>query len=156
MSSPFYDVATIGGAAKKKKHVKKSTKGTTLHWTASGYKRMKTVGTKREVYNGKAHHTAGKLTKSDLMKSKKGKIVSKKQHAAGVKAGKRIGFRKGGYFGRIGDIHKIGLGAFRAGGRATKATKAAPVYEEDYARYGGAAPMDPRYGGAEDYSSFYY
>ncbi len=110
MSSPFYDVATIGGAAKKHKKAKKAIKGTTLHWTASGYKRMKTVGTKREVYNGKAHHTAGQLTKSDLMKSKKGKIVSKKQHAAGLKAAKNnAAFRKGGYFGRIGDIHKIGF-----------------------------------------------
>lgn len=47
-------------------------------------KNVKAVGTKREVYEGHAHHTAGGLTKGDLMQTKANKIVSKKQHALGV------------------------------------------------------------------------
>ncbi len=37
-----------------------------------------TVGTKAQVYHGTAKHTSGGLTKKDLMKTKKGRIVSKK------------------------------------------------------------------------------
>jgi hypothetical protein len=44
---------------------------------------MKTVGSKEEVFTGHAKHTPGGLTKVKLMKNKKGKVVSKKKHAAG-------------------------------------------------------------------------
>jgi hypothetical protein len=47
---------------------------------------MPSEGTKREVFNGTAAHTSGGLTKSDLIKNKRGKIVSKKQHQNGMKA----------------------------------------------------------------------
>ena len=46
---------------------------------------MPRVGSKNEVWAGSAHHTSGGLTKGDLMKSANGKVVSKKQHAAGVR-----------------------------------------------------------------------
>ena len=39
-------------------------------------------GSKQEVWNGTAHKTAGGLTKADLVLSKKGKPVSKKQSEA--------------------------------------------------------------------------
>ena len=39
-------------------------------------------GTKQEVWTGAAHKTAGGLTKADLVLSKKGKPVSKKQSMA--------------------------------------------------------------------------
>ena len=39
-------------------------------------------GSKQEVYNGTAHRTAGGLTKADLVLSKRGKPVSKKQSEA--------------------------------------------------------------------------
>jgi hypothetical protein len=42
-------------------------------------------GTKEEVYNGTADKTAGGLTKADLMISKSGKVVSKKQSEAAQK-----------------------------------------------------------------------
>jgi hypothetical protein len=48
------------------------------------------VGTKAQVYHGTAKHTSGGLTKKDLMKTKKGRIVSRKKHAAGKKALKRL------------------------------------------------------------------
>ena len=39
-------------------------------------------GSKQEVWNGTAHKTAGGLTKADLVLSKGGKPVSKKQSEA--------------------------------------------------------------------------
>lgn len=46
---------------------------------------VKSVGTKKEVYNGIALKTKGGLKKQDLMVNKRGKVVSKKQHAHGKK-----------------------------------------------------------------------
>jgi hypothetical protein len=59
-----------------------------------------TVGSKAQVYHGTAKHTSGGLTKKDLMKTKAGRIVSKKQHAAGKKALTRL--RKAGYVAKKG------------------------------------------------------
>ena len=39
-------------------------------------------GSKQEVWTGRAHKTAGGLTKADLVLSKKGKPVSKRQSEA--------------------------------------------------------------------------
>jgi hypothetical protein len=61
---------------------------------------MKTVGTKAMVYHGTAKHTSGGLKKKDLMKTKKGRIVSRKKHAAGKKALSRL--RKAGYKAKKG------------------------------------------------------
>ena len=46
----------------------------------------KIVGSKKEVWNGSAKPTAGKLTKADLMQNKSGKIISKKKYLQGQKA----------------------------------------------------------------------
>jgi hypothetical protein len=57
---------------------------------------MVTVGTKAMVFHGTAKHTSGGLTKKDLMKTKKGRIVSKKKHAAGkraIKTLRKLGFK---------------------------------------------------------------
>jgi hypothetical protein len=54
---------------------------------------MKTVGSKAEVYHETARHTSGYLYKKDLMKHK-GRIISRKKHAAGKKAIKHL-FAKG-------------------------------------------------------------
>jgi uncharacterized protein YjbJ (UPF0337 family) len=43
----------------------------------------KTIGTKKEVFFGKAKHTSGKLKKNDLMQNKSGKIISKKKYLQG-------------------------------------------------------------------------
>ena len=48
-----------------------------------------TVGSKAQVWHGTAHHTSGGLTKKDLMKHK-GRIVSKRKHALGKKAFKKL------------------------------------------------------------------
>ena len=45
----------------------------------------KRIGTKDEVWAGTAQQTAGKLTREDLMLNAKNKVVSKRQHANGLK-----------------------------------------------------------------------
>ena len=49
-----------------------------------------TKGTKEQVWRGIARHTAGGLKRADLMLNKAGKVVSRKQHAAGKKLAKFI------------------------------------------------------------------
>jgi hypothetical protein len=78
----------------KKHHTKKH------HSHKAGH--MPAVGTKAQVYHGTAKHTSGGLTKKDLMKTKKGRIVSRKKHAAGQKAIKML--RKMGYVAKKGQF----------------------------------------------------
>jgi hypothetical protein len=61
---------------------------------------MITTGSKSQVWHGTAKHTSGGLTKKDLMKTKKGRIVSKRKHAAGLKALKQL--KKSGYVAKKG------------------------------------------------------
>ena len=60
----------------------------------------KSVGTKAQVYHGTAKHTSGGLTKKDLMKTKRGRIVSRKKHSLGKKALKNL--RKAGFVAKKG------------------------------------------------------
>jgi hypothetical protein len=62
----------------------------------SGGAKIPAVGSKAEVWHGSAKHTSGGLTKGDLMKTRKGRIVSKKKHALGKKAVKvlqKLGYK---------------------------------------------------------------
>ncbi len=52
--------------------------------------KIKAVGSKAEVFHNSARHTSGGLKKSDLMMTKRGRIVSRRQHKAGLKAVKRL------------------------------------------------------------------
>ena len=61
--------------------------------------KIKAVGSKAEVYHGTAKHTSGGLKKNDLMKHK-GRIISRKKHAAGKKAIKHL--RALGYIAKKG------------------------------------------------------
>jgi hypothetical protein len=61
--------------------------------------KIKAVGSRAEVYHQTAKHTSGGLKKSDLMMHK-GRIVSRKAHAAGKKAIKRL--RALGYVAKKG------------------------------------------------------
>jgi hypothetical protein len=62
--------------------------------------KIKTVGSKAEVFHGTAAHTVSYLYKKDLMKTKAGRIVSRKKHAAGLKAIKHL--KKLGYVAKKG------------------------------------------------------
>jgi hypothetical protein len=66
----------------------------------NGAGNMLTVGSKAQVFHENAKHTAGGLTRKDLMLNKHGRIVSKKQHAAGKKALTRL--RKAGFVAKKG------------------------------------------------------
>ena len=61
---------------------------------------MMAVGSKSQVWHGTAKHTSGGLTKKDLMKTKKGRIVSRRKHAAGLKALSKL--KKAGYVAKKG------------------------------------------------------
>ena len=78
--------------------------------------KIKAVGSKLEVWKGKAKHTSGGLIKKNLMKNKRGKVISIKKHAAGLKAMKRL--KKLGYTTKKGQF-----GVFRHGKKVTKKSK---------------------------------
>ena len=59
-----------------------------------------TFGSKAQVWHGTAKKTSGGLSKSDLMKNKHGRIVSRRKHASGKKSIKRL--RKLGYIAKKG------------------------------------------------------
>jgi len=59
------------------------------------------VGSRVQVMHGTADHTAGGLKKGDLMMHK-GRIVSRKAHAAGKKAIRRL--RAAGYIAKKGQF----------------------------------------------------
>jgi hypothetical protein len=61
--------------------------------------KIKAVGSKAEVFHGTARHTSGNLYKKDLMKHR-GRIISRKKHAAGKKAIKHL--RSLGYIAKKG------------------------------------------------------
>ena len=67
-----------------------------------GGAKMPAVGSKAAVWHGSAKHTSGGLTRKDLMKTKRGRIVSRKKHAAGQKAIKKL--RKLGYVAKKGQF----------------------------------------------------
>lgn len=52
-------------------------------------KKILTIGSKAQVFHGTAKHTSGGLKKNDLM-YRKGRIISRKKHAAGKKAIKHL------------------------------------------------------------------
>jgi hypothetical protein len=65
----------------------------------NGGRRSSVIGSRVQVMHGTAHHTSGGLVKSDLMMHK-GRIVSRKAHAAGKKAIRRL--RAAGYIAKKG------------------------------------------------------
>jgi hypothetical protein len=73
-----------------------------------------TVGSKAAVYHGTAKHTSGGLKKKDLMKTKNGRIVSRRKHAAGKKAIQRL--RKLGYIAKKGTFKLFHKGRKHRGG----------------------------------------
>ena len=77
------------------------------------------VGSKAQVFHGTALRTAGGLKQEDLMKTDKGRIVSKKQHASGLQAIKRL--RNAGYVAKKGEFK---LFTKRSGSKAAPAPAA--------------------------------
>jgi hypothetical protein len=63
---------------------------------------MQTVGTRAQVWHGTAKRTSGGLVKTNLMKNKHGRIVSKRKHASGKKTIKNL--KKLGYVAKKGEF----------------------------------------------------
>jgi hypothetical protein len=89
-----------------------------------GGKKVPAVGTKAMVFHGTAKHTSGGLMKKDLMKTKKGRIVSKKKYAAGKRAIKTL--RKMGY------VAKKGKFTLFKKGKTMKRGGSAPIASESF------------------------
>ena len=71
------------------------------------------VGSKAQVFHGTAKHTSGGLFKKDLVKTKRGRIVSRRKQAAGKKAIKNL--RKLGYIAKKGTFKLFKKGSKRGG-----------------------------------------
>jgi len=59
-------------------------------------RKLRAVGSKAQVWHGNAKHTSGGLTRKDLMKTKKGRIVSRRKHTIGLrrmKSLRKLGFK---------------------------------------------------------------
>jgi len=84
--------------------------------TMLGGGKMPATGSKSQVFHGTAKHTSGGLHKKDLMKTKNGRIVSRRKHAAGKKAIKNL--RKLGYIAKKGTF-KLFTKKSKRGGSAS-------------------------------------
>jgi hypothetical protein len=82
-----------------------------------GGAKVPAVGTKAQVWHGTAKHTSGGLTRKDLMKTKKGRIVSRRKHAAGQRAIKKL--RKMGYIAKKGKFSLFTKKSKRGGSAST-------------------------------------
>ena len=78
------------------------------------------IGTRAQVWHGTAYKTTGGLTKSDLMKNKAGRIVSKSKHAS-AKRDKRL--VKAGYLTKKGQFGFIKNGKSMRKGRKGKGSR---------------------------------
>lgn len=63
---------------------------------------MQSTGTRAQVWHGTAKKTSGGLTKTNLMKNKHGRIVSRRKHASGKKTIKNL--KKLGYVAKKGEF----------------------------------------------------
>jgi len=72
------------------------------------------IGTRAEVWHGKAKKTSGGLTKSHLMMNKHGRIVSRKKHNTAKKEKRLV---KAGYITKKGQFGFIKVGTKGRKGR---------------------------------------
>lgn len=81
--------------------------------------KIKATGSKAEVFHGTARHTSGGLKKKDLMKHR-GRIISRKKHAAGKKAIKHL--RALGFIAKKGTfkLFRKSMAATKKGKRSTR------------------------------------
>ncbi len=81
--------------------------------TMMGGAHIPAVGSKAQVWHGTARHTSGGLHKKDLMRTKSGRIVSRRKHNLGKKAIKTL--KRMGYIAKKGTFK-----LFRKGVRTMK------------------------------------
>ena len=83
-------------------------------------KSMRTFGSRAEVYHGSALKTTGGLRKKDLIKNKRGRIVSKKMAAL---ARRKKHLIKAGYTAKKGKFGYVRIGASKKQTRKRKRKK---------------------------------
>ncbi len=91
---------TRRASRKNRASTRKDRKSRNNNANMMGGAKIPAVGSKAEVFHGNAKHTSGGLTRKDLVKTKRGRIVSKRKQAAGKKAIQRL--RKAGYIAKKG------------------------------------------------------
>ncbi len=89
----------------------RNNRGNGNNMTGGAYERR--VGSKAQVWHGTAHHTSGGLTKKQLMRTKAGRIVSRRKHALGKKALKTL--KRMGYVAKKGTFKLFRKGTKRGG-----------------------------------------
>lgn len=97
------------------------------------------IGSRRQVYNGTAHHTSGGLTKNKLFMTKNGRIVSKSKHFSAKKDKRLI---KAGYGTKKG---KFGFVLLKGHKKTKKAKKSKKSKKSKKAKKGGSVrlPLSP-------------
>lgn len=73
-----------------------------------GGDKQRTIGSRAEVWHGTAKKTSGGLTKSQLIKNKHGRIVSKKKHSTAKKENRLVKAGYGTKKGHFGYVMKNG------------------------------------------------
>jgi hypothetical protein len=98
------DNDNMDGGRRSRRHTRKMRRGQNKNANNNnnqdGGAKIPAVGSHAQVWHGTAKHTSGGLTKKDLMKNKRGKIISRKKHALGKKALKNL--VKAGYKAKKG------------------------------------------------------
>ena len=105
--------------AKTRKSSRKERRATRRNNAMVGGAKVKAVGSKAEVFHGTAKHTSGGLHKKDLVKTKAGRIVSRRKQLAGKKAIKHL--RKLGYIAKKGKFTLFSKKSKRGGSASAAA-----------------------------------
>ena len=103
------------------------------------------IGSRRQVYNGTAHHTSGGLTKSKLIMTKNGRIVSKSKHLSAKKEKRLLKHGYGTKKGKFGFVllkgHKKSKKAKKS--KKSKKTKKSRKSLKKKGGYSGHLPLSP-------------
>lgn len=83
------------------------TRSSTGKYVVKGHSHEMLMGTRAQVWHGTAYKTSGGLTKSDLIKNKAGRIVSKAKHFTAKKEKRLV---KAGYLTKKGKFGFIKSG----------------------------------------------
>ena len=98
------------------------------------------IGTRAEVWHGKAKKTSGGLTKSHLMMNKHGRIVSRKKHNTAKKEKRLV---KAGYITKKGQFGFIKVGTKgRKGRKGSRKMRGGNSLQYASLR-GGMSPLSP-------------
>ena len=88
-------------------------------------------GSRRQVMNGSKEKTrCSRLEKSDLIRNKKGYLVSKRQHEAGKRRSRNIGFQTWNIACRLAK-EKLNLKGFILIKKGTEVYKLAKILQQD-------------------------